>query len=99
MNKIFKYKAFVVGFLISFVSFFLMTDLIDKKGRSICFDCGEKFGFPFYALEMGGQAFDKHYLWLGLIGNILVALIFSFAVGLIFKFTWSKISSRHSSLK
>jgi hypothetical protein len=99
MNKIFRSKAFVFSFLIGFASFFFVTDYIDKKDRSICFDCGEKFGFPFHFLETGGQVFDRHYLWFGLIADVLIAVIFSFIIGLIFTFLWLKILSHRLHLK
>lgn len=90
MSKFFRSRIFIFGFFVGFIIFFLITDYVDKKDRGICFDCEEKFGFPFYFLETGGQAFSERYILSGLIGNILFALICSFILGLIFKFVWQK---------
>ena len=79
--------------------FFLTMDYIDHSGRGICFDCGEKFGFPFRSLETGGQAFDSRIIWLGLIGNILIATLCSFLVGSAFKFLWVKLVPQNASLQ
>ncbi len=79
--------------------FFFTMDYIDHKDRGICFDCGEKFGLPFRSLETGGQAFDSRIIWLGFIGNILTAALFSFTVGKMFKFLWVKLISKNSTLE
>jgi hypothetical protein len=91
--------AFVVGFFVGFILFFLTMNYIDYSNRGICVDCGEKFGLPFRSLETGGQAFDSRIIWLGLIGNILIASAFGFLAGSILKFLWVKLISSKSALK
>ncbi len=73
--------GFFVGFLANLIGFVLITHYFDRRGRGICFDCSERFGFPFAYLETGGQAFDDRFIWPGLIGNVLLAIALSTIVG------------------
>ena len=61
---------------------------------------GYEIGFPFtfYRWEFGYTS-GSHFVWFGLITDILVAIAFVYIVGLIFRFIWSSISSRRLSLK
>ena len=53
------------------------------------------FGFPFLQFEKcEGDISFTHIYWLGMFGNILFAIVFSFLVGLVFKFVWSKLASQ-----
>lgn len=100
MNKIFKYKAFIIGFICGFIFDVVVIDyIIDIKGRGICFYREEKYGFPFNYIQKSGLFAESNIFLVGVIVNILITLIFSFLIGLIFQFTWSKISSPSSPLK
>ncbi|HEX8369634.1 MAG TPA: hypothetical protein VF604_13905 [Pyrinomonadaceae bacterium] len=56
-------------------------------------------GFPFSMYYGMYDIFHGDLNFTGLVGNIAVAIIFSFILGLIFKFVWSKSASRHLNLK
>lgn len=95
MKDLVENKAFVFGFLFGILLFFLIGGTIEsrRRGTTICFDCVEEYGFPFTYLETGGFVSITKILWLGLIADVLIAITFSFLIGLIFKFIWSKFTS------
>lgn len=93
MSKLFKNKAFSVGFLIGFVSISLVnyySYLQNRPGNS-CDDCGWSFGVPFHLYQEVGFFHIKEILWFGLIADVLFAVIFSFILEFILKFVWAKI--------
>lgn len=96
MKNLIKNKAFDIGFIIGMFLFILINLWVEKirRGTGICFDCVEEYGFPFFYLETGGNPSFMKILWIGLIGDIFIAIFFSFIIGLIFKFLWSKPSSK-----
>ncbi len=100
MGKLFQNKAFILGFL-SGILIFIGTQFYDSMPESegITFHAIVRIGFPFDYIETGGNPTYTKTLWFGLFADILIALIFSFVVGLIFKFIGLKIVSRRSPLK
>jgi putative flippase GtrA len=90
MRRLFGNRAFSVGCIVGFLFFVLTAEYIDKKNRPICFDCAERFGFPFAYLETGGQAFSERIVWSGLIADLLIAFAFSFIIGAVVNFIWSR---------
>ncbi len=99
MNKFFQSKVFVFGFLYGISIFLTLNYLSYLLNKVSCADCSYKFGFPFYLHQYGGFSTVDDFLWFGLIADSLFALVFSFVIGFITKFVWSKISSRRTHLK
>lgn len=77
----FRDKSFVFGVIAGYAVFFVAGGSIGEKNRPICFDCIQRYGFPFTSYEIGGYATQSHIIWPGLIANILIASIFSVIVG------------------
>ena len=98
MAKSFSNKIFGVGFGVGFVSFVLISQYIDRSGRGICFDCAEKFGYPFYYLETGGAAFDSRYLWGGIALDLLAASFVGLASGLLISSIYSHLFQHNDKL-
>lgn len=100
LYKFFKNTAFNIGFVLGIVMFLFLQYYdhlrnvwweeklyqLSKEGLSI--DIIWSWGLPF-PMYYWGQIF-----LIGIIGNIVVAIIFSFILGLIFKFVWSKIAAQ-----
>lgn len=109
MNKIFRNKAFIIGFA-NGIGFFLCINLFIFF-YSQCHHCLTVAGFPiiFWEKFVGGfygsldnpadDNFYEHFFAYKLFADILIAVFSSFVVGLIFKFINSKIVSRHLFLK
>jgi hypothetical protein len=95
MKNLIKSNTFIVGFLFGFIAFLYVTELIERKfsvwGKGICFDCSRLTGFPFPYHQDSSFVDPPHFLWFGLIADIVIAIVFSFVVGLIFRLVWSKI--------
>jgi hypothetical protein len=94
MNNLINDRSFIVIFLLTYFSFFVITiGILDIKSPG--FGIGTaKHGFPFtyyYSNCYGGS-----YLLSGLFGNILFAGVLSFIPGVIFKFVWSKFAARNN---
>jgi len=91
MNNLIKHRVFINTFLLAYFLFFVVTIFIlDLKSEG--FGVGHLgYGFPFTYYY--SSCFSGYYLWLGLIGNILVAGIFSFVIGLVSTHFWLKFSS------
>ena len=91
MKDFIKDKAFWVGFIIGILavisgnifSFFINFD-------AMCFDCYETWGFPFAIYESGTMSHLSRFIWAGVVANFFLTVVFSFILGLIFKFIWSK---------
>ncbi len=102
MNKFNLEKGFKLGFLISlFLSVGLNLLTLKLILVTSCNYCGRSVGFPFrfYEDSKYGEQFQSSIIWFALISDVFILLIFSFIIGLIFNFIWSKISSRSSPLK
>lgn len=102
MSKLFQNKAFKLSFscglilsvLINYLSY--VKSYYDFTHPQFEFSVGSYsagFPFPFYIAVIG---FPNHFyfIWIHLITDILIAVVFSFIIGLIFRFVWSKISPR-----
>jgi hypothetical protein len=57
------------------------------------------FGFPFFVYDYKSYVAKEGINEVGLILTIMCSLFFSFLLGLIFKFVWSKTLSRRTELK
>lgn len=87
-NTIFN-KAFVIGFIMAFITFVIFnfltffvhaeTRLRDRMGNG---------GFPFTIYEWGGEPFVKRILWSGVGNDVLVGIIYSGLVGMFFGYLW-----------
>jgi hypothetical protein len=88
-------SSFVIGVVFGLIFYFVMTDYLDKSTHTVCSHCVERFGFPFHYIETENYTgTPAGILWFGLIGNILIALIFSFIIGLISSFKTKLPDSR-----
>jgi hypothetical protein len=91
-------KAFAVGL---FSVLFLFTALnvysYTRMSGEECFDCIKGFGFPFRLYESGTILHLEKILWLGLIADVLIAIIVSVGIGLLCSFSRkvSRSSSHH----
>lgn len=97
ISKLLGNKAFLVGFFTGFslLLFYHFLGLIFIFGveRNSLFHEIRYLGFPFTIYEMSDYIGGSFFL-LELIWNLIFAIVFSFLIGLIFKFAWSKISAR-----
>ena len=77
-------KAFYIACLIG-LCLFIIANLYsyEKMYDPLCFDCIVGFGWPFRWYETGGYFGMTRILWLGLIGDIILAISVSIAVGLL----------------
>ena len=90
LNKIF-FAGFMFGlFLFPVINYFSYLSF----PKPYITHALHKFGFPFTVYADGGFEYTKQILWFGLIADILIALIFSFILGFVFRFIWSKITAR-----
>lgn len=108
MRNLIKNKAFIIGFA-SCILFLLCLNVFIFL-ESLCHHCVRRVGFPiiFWAQFMGNFSFTpekgltphpddfEYFLLLNLFTDIFITVGFSFLVGLLFKFVWSKIISRLS---
>ncbi len=85
MSKLFKNKVFRSGFLVGLIISAVVNyvDYIGKANINLPTHTKNEFGFPFDFYRWGGYVSEVEILWLGLIANILIAIIFSFLLGLI----------------
>jgi hypothetical protein len=91
MKSLIKHKIFIAVFLATYFLFFVVTVfLLELKTQGVGVGSWE-YGFPF--AYYSSSCFGGNYLLSGLIGNILVAAIFSIAIGLISTHFWLKFSS------
>ena len=101
MRKLFKELTFNLGFTGGFILFALINYLTYIKSyhnltqRLMQLSAGSfsiGFPFPFYNASYG---YPNHFYfdWFGLIADILMAVGFSFVIGLACKIAWSKIHS------
>ena len=91
MRNLIKHKLFIAVFLTTYFLFFVVTvSLLNLKKEGLGVGSFE-YGFPFAYYY--SHCFGWYYSWFGLIGNILVAAIFSIIIGLISTHSWLKFSS------
>lgn len=84
--------AFHLGFWSGILLFIGLNFYSLAANYGGCMDCYGDFGVPF-TLGDGNFKFLE-FIWLGLIADIIFALVFSFAIGLTCKFVWAKFTSR-----
>jgi len=86
MKNILQSKIFIGAFLLTYFSFFVVTILVlDIKSEGVVAGWWY-YGFPF--TYYFSTCWSGGYVWSGLLGNIFVALILSFAVGIISVHVW-----------
>jgi hypothetical protein len=105
MRYLFKNKVFRLGFLVG-VAILILLNLYQIFGTSHppCHHCVDWLGFPlpFYqeyitSCKVGDGSFGCYvgeFTLVGTILNIFITVLFSFFVGLFFKFVWSKFFSQ-----
>jgi hypothetical protein len=103
MNKLFRNKAFYLGFFIG-ILVIIILNLYTIYLRTGCHHCAFWFGFPlpFYVSyitnceteNISFGCYTGEISWFGTVANILFTAIFCLVTGLVFKFVWSKISRR-----
>lgn len=96
MNNLIKGKLFNIGFSFGIILIILgnFYTLLTDNSRAICFDCYKTWGFPFVMHESGTMLHLSNFIWSGVVANVFIAIFFSFIVGLIFKFIWSKLPEK-----
>lgn len=93
-----KNTAFKVGAITGFILFLLIQiySYIDLKLTQE--ELTHLSGINLHIIPMWGfplpNYYGKEFVIFGIVGNIIMALVFSFIVGLISKFVWSKIAAR-----
>ncbi len=100
MRKFYSNKAFKLGIFAGiFIYIFIYSSNCPPPKKYLCFDCYETSGFPFASYESGTILHLDRALWIGQIANILFAILFIFAFGLIANFIRSKISIKRDTFK
>jgi hypothetical protein len=104
MNKLFQNKRFKFGFrfgmifsfLIQIISFIIYAiDLYTfENPQGVNIDMIWSFGFPIPIFYGGFLSPNGFIWWRGIIANLLFAVIFSFVVGMLFKFVWEKFTAK-----
>jgi len=93
--KNFQNKAFIFGFCCGILFFIALNFYSLAANHGGCFDCYGDFGVPF---TMGDRnIMFLQFIWSGLIGNAVFALLVSGGIGLTFMSVRSKINSRRLS--
>ncbi len=100
MRKLIVTKSFILGFISGCILFLCLNYYtVMQAFDDMCFHCMRRFGFPFFFMETGGAVTHTNIFWFSLLADVLIALAFSGMIGLIFKFIWSKFTSKHLALK
>lgn len=108
MSRLFKNRAFKVGFsigvilflIIHFVDFLAVMNIEEPVTSQISIGLVYYFGFPFPIFEWNHYSpIARQFRFFGLVANIFVAAVFSFVLSFISKFVWSQISSHRVKLK
>ncbi len=106
MSKIYN-NAFKVGFLCNILLFVVLNTVSRNVSYNEYINSGTyqshfgeySWGFPFEMYRYYPGYFVDGFTPKGVILNTFVIGFCGFVVGLLFKFIWSKLSSRHSPLK
>ncbi len=95
MKNLIKDKSFIFGFGFGLILIILanLYTLLPDNGI-LCFDCYQSWGFPFAIHESGTILHLSNFIWVGVVANFFLTAIFSFIIGLIFKFIWSKLQEK-----
>jgi hypothetical protein len=107
MKDLIKNKAFRIGFAITTclhvglnicIYLFLLHKFYHQEDErfttTMTIHLIYNVGFPFPMYFWTDYSHDGHIIWEGIILNILSLIIFSFIIGLIFKFVWSEFTSK-----
>lgn len=94
MKKLFRDDSFNIGFfggvfLVAWANYYSTSNFFDSAESNFIFELG--FPFTFFRKIEGMDSITQIIHW-GLLADIVFATIFSFLLGLTFKFVWSRIS-------
>jgi len=92
MKSIVQSKTFCLGFTLGILIFIIFNyvNYLHNVCSNTIDDCGWSFGFPVHFYSEGGFFTFREIIWIGLIIDILFALISSLLIGLVFNYIWSK---------
>lgn len=108
MTKLLRYKSFHIGFAFGIFVMLVLNYWNYIKERGSLLDISFSFGVPFDFYFVKGSTIpflqeelsnSSQILWFGLFADILVGLIFSFAVGYFFNFIWLERKFGQAKLK
>lgn len=93
MKENLQNSSFIFGFGTAFITFIILN-LFCKRFEYQMFVTVINIGFPFsmYRGVVSGHSV-YYFIWSGLIANFVIAILFSFVVGLLVKYFWSKFTS------
>lgn len=97
MRSLMKNKIFICTFLLSYFLFFVITIYVLEIKTSGFGEGSIDYGFPF--VYYSSHCFGGNYLLASLFGNILVAAVISFFIGLISAHLGLKLSSPKFRIK
>ena len=89
MKSLIAHKLFIGSFLATYFSFFLVTVKILEIKRDAVFEGHLYYGFPFDYYY--SHCFGGYYIWSGLVGNIVFAIVLSVVIGIASTLVWLKI--------
>lgn len=91
MREIIKSNSFIlgnfVGVIIAFIRYFVANLFFDEED---CFYCNKESGFPFVSQRIEDFGQYNEIIWVGLIGNTMILILFCFGIGLLFYFINSR---------
>lgn len=98
MSKFLKNRAFYCGFVLSiilflFIQIYSYVDLVIKQEKLIHISGIDVDIIRFWDFPLP-NFYGNNFVIFGIVGNILIALVFSFIAGSIFKFVWAKSLAR-----
>ena len=95
MKNLIKNKPFIFGFVFGIFLMILANiylAIIDIA--NFCSDCYLTLGFPYPIYRNSAISGFEKFVWTSILPNILITIIFSFLIGLLFKFVLLKIISK-----
>ena len=95
MKAFLKSSSFWLGFGVGiFLAITIGFIDYEMKFDGLCMDCDNDFGFPFRIYQSGSLIHATLILWDGLIANVVIAIVFSAAAGVLFHFLSAKFFNR-----
>jgi hypothetical protein len=82
-----KHNIVKTGAMIASLTFLVFIGTQAVWGRSHCYDCFDKYGFPFPHHKASGFVGTGHTLWLGLTGDV----VFAFVIALCIVWVWRRL--------
>jgi hypothetical protein len=73
---------------------FMVANLFLLRQEFSCFDCIHTYGFPLPVFAVGGFGI-RRFLWVGLVGDLLV--LFGFAA--VVSWIWRRVSGRNADMQ